>query len=379
MRDVSPPPTKRRKTSSDAASIDTSRGLQSERQSSQEDSLDSATIRIYSWNINGINPFLQKSITSFFPSKPKPPHNSQSGSESNPDASHHPQGPSLREFLRRHRWPHILCLQEVKIAFTDTSTQAAVKRAVNDSADGPQYEVFFTLPTDCFNARGRGGRVYGVSTIIRKDVLETRVVRVRTVDWDAEGRVSVVELRGGLHVWNVYAVNGTDNLWRDSESGAVLGSRHDKKLLVQRKIVEDCMEAERSGCHVVIVGDLNVAPARIDGHPNLRTFPEQHVVNRRHFNTRFFLDPDGLRAVDVWRSLKGDDKRYTYFPRGRPWGSSCDRVDLIIASRSLVESGKVVDVEIFDSEEERGPSDHVPLAVEIQLASEEISKGEKYM
>ena len=267
----------------------------------------------------------------------------------------------------------------MKIASTDTPTQAAVKRAVNDSADGPKYEAFFTPPTDRFNARGRGGRIYGVSTIIRKDVLETRVGRVRTVDWDGEGRVSVVELRGGLHVWNVYAVNGTDDPWRDPESGAVLGTRHDKKRVMQRRIVEDCVRAERSGCRVVIVGDLNVAPERIDGHPNLRTFPEQHAVNRKDFNTGFFLDPDGLRAVDIWRSLKGDEKRYTYFPRGRPWGSSCDRVDLIIASRSLVEAGEVVDVEIFDSEEERGPSDHVPLAVEIRFAAEETLKGEKYM
>ena len=369
MREVSPPPTKRRRTAGEADWMNPKRCLKGELQSSQEAPVDANTIRIYSWNINGIGPFLQKSITPFFSSKPKPSSSCRSGSESALDPSHYQHGTSLREFLRRHHWPHILCLQEVKIASMDTSTQAAVKRAVNDSPDGPKYDVFFTLPTDRFNARGWGGRVYGVSTIIRKDVHEAHVACVRTVDWDHEGRVSVVELHGGLHVWNVYAVNGTDNAWRDPESGAVVGTRHDKKLLVQRKIVEDCVEAERSGCRVLIVGDLNVAPENVDGYPNLRTFPEQHVVNRSDFNARFFRDQGGLRAVDVWRSLKGDEKRYTYFPRGRPWGSSCDRVDLIIASRSLTD--QVVDVEIFDSDEERGPSDHVPLAVEIRLSSEQ--------
>jgi exonuclease III len=262
----------------------------------------------------------------------------------------------------------VLCLQEVKIAHTDTSPQNAVKRAVNDSDDGPKYHVFFTLPTDKFNARGWGGKVYGVCTIIRKDFYETTVERVRDVEWDKEGRVSIIELKHNLEIWNVYAVNGTDNPWRDPKSGAVIGTRHDKKLLMHRNLVEDCKKAEASGKNVVIIGDLNVAPARIDGFPNLRTFPEQHVLNRKDFNEKFLRDPAGLRAVDVWRELKGEEKRYTYFPRGRPWESSCDRVDLIIASKRLFEAGDVVDAEIFDSEEERGPSDHVPLAVELRLS-----------
>lgn len=359
-RDVSPPPLKRRKTVNGEESTSPSRGLEGELNASDTGEIHSETIRIYAWNINGISPFLQKSITSFFSSKAS--SNSASTKQSQ-------QAPSLRAFLRRHYWPQILCLQEVKIAHSDKPTQNAVKRAVNDSPDGPRYEVFFTLPTDKFNARGWAGKVYGVCTIIRAEFHKNHVERVREVHWDKEGRISIIQLRSetNLEIWNVYAVNGTDSEWRDPKSGEVIGTRHDKKLLMHNQIVEDCKTAQESGRCVVIVGDLNVAPTRIDGHPNLRIFPEQHCLNRADFNAKFFKDPDGLQAVDVWRELKGDEKRYTYYSRGRPWGSSCDRVDLVIASKRLVDAGDVVDMEIFNIEEERGPSDHVPIAVEIRL------------
>ena len=114
------------------------------------------------------------------------------------------------------------------------------------------------------------------------------------------------------------------------------------------------------------MGDFNVARGVLDGWPKLRAFPEQHVRNRTHFNARFFKDEDGLKAVDVWRALKGRERRYAYFPRGRPWGSSCDRVDFVVVSKKLFDQGGVVESGILDSMEERGPSDHVPLWVELR-------------
>ena len=101
---------------------------------------------------------------------------------------------------------------------------------------------------------------------------------------------------------------------------------------------------------MVLAGDFNVA----GGWPKLRTFPEQHVRNRAHFNARFFEDGDGLKAVDVWRALKGRERRYTYFPRGRPWGSSCDRVDFVVVSEKLFDQGGVVESGILESTKERG-------------------------
>lgn len=358
--DISPPPTKRRKLAPAQAAAPTPPMLVSQETTSP-------TVRIFSWNVNGITPFLQTSLKSFFQSPTK-------GDQKEAEAP-----ASLRDFLRRHDWPEMLCLQEIKIGREDVHVLSSLKQAVKSSpkrTDEPSYEVFTTLPNDKFNARGMGGkgRVYGVASIVRSDFYETYVANIRKVDWDAEGRFSIIEVEdpatnAKLSIWNVYAVNGTTNEWRDSKTGEVVGTRHDRKLMVHRLMMEECLQLENGGWDVVIIGDLNVAPARIDGHPNLRTFPEQHVTNRADFNKRFLAqhNTDGLRGVDVWRELRGTERKYSYHSRGRPWGSSCDRVDLAVASRRLLNEKRLVGCEIWDTEYERGPSDHCPISVDIKL------------
>lgn len=136
---------------------------------------------------------------------------------------------------------------------------------------------------------------------------------------------------------------------------------------------------------------MNIAPQRIDGHPNLRTTPHQHLLNRADFNKKF-LDPEnaaGLQGSDVWRLLKGSERRYTYHPRGTEWGRSCDRVDLAVAGGSLVghehrarkaphdgrgretvrllAQGAIAGTDIYDTELDRGHSDHVPLSVSLDV------------
>ncbi|OCL02112.1 DNase I-like protein [Glonium stellatum] len=364
-QEITPPPTKRRRLSPPITVDSPTLALDIPRR-------NKGTIRIFAWNINGIAPFLQPSITKFF-------HRTRSSSvasshSSSSLASAPSSQASLRGFLRRHQWPQILLLQEVKINPQDTRSQKAVLTAINtpcdSNDDGPAYTVHFTLPRDRHNARAFGGKVYGIASIMRRDFSDSAVETVREVDWDLEGRVHCIELRQQLAVFNVYAVNGTDNPYRSPVTGAVAGTRHDRKLAFHRLLVEECKRYEARGWKVVLAGDFNVARSVIDGWPNLRTYPEQHVRNRADFNAKFFEDEDGLRAVDVWRALKGRERRYTYFPRGRPWGSSCDRVDFAVVSRKLFDEGVVVDSGILDSAEERGPSDHVPLWVE--LKSEEI-------
>lgn len=320
-----------------------------------------STLRIFSWNINGITPFIQRPITTFF---------TKSRSSVAADEDLVPAA-SLRDFLRRHQWPEVLGLQEIKIANSDQSTQAAVRRAVNAKGttgdDGPEYEVHYTLPTSKFNARGWGGKVYGVCSIIRRDFSSKHVKRVRNVSWDDEGRFSVIELHNKLVIWNIYAVNGTDNPYRDSKTGEELGTRHDRKLQVHKLLYEECCRMQNEGHSHVLIGDLNIAPSRIDGHPNLRTFPTQHVGNRADFHDKF-LNPDNpFHGIDVWRYMHPDVRKYTYHSRGIEWGSSCDRVDLVVASQQLVSEGRIKSSKIFDSPQERGPSDHVPISVEIDI------------
>jgi len=344
--DISPPPTKRRRRNDDQAIPSTQEQAISPASSTPSD------LSIYSWNINGIQPFIQKPITSFF--------TQASSSPSQPTAS-------LRGFLRRHAWPTMLFLQEVKIDPDDTATQRAVERAVRPSdvsSDEPDYRAFFCLPRDKYNARAFGRKVYGVCSIVRADFLSETRATVRTVDWDLEGRFQIIETEaaGGrppLSIWNIYAVNGTDLPYKDPQTGEVTGTRHDRKLAVHKLLLEECKDLERRGFAVILAGDLNIARATIDGHPKLRTRPEQHVRNRADFNKKFSDDSEGLRAVDTFRHLHPDEKRYTYHPRGGPFGYSCDRVDLIFCSGSLADN--VVSAGMLDTPAERGPSDHVPL------------------
>ena len=317
-------------------------------------------LRVYSWNINGIAPFIQPSIASYV--------QGAQNTKSRPDT---PITTSLRNFLRRHHWPQILNLQEVKINPDDKVSQRAVEKAVNlcrsGPDDGPEYTVKFCLPRDRYNATGFGRKVYGVITIIRDDFLRDHVTTVREVDWDVEGRVLVVETRSKLAIWNIYAVNGTTNPYRDPTNGDVKGTRHDRKLAFHQSLLDECKRMESDGYRHVLAGDLNVARAPIDGYPKLRMKPEQHVKNREDFNTKFFDSEDGMQALDSYRHLNPKKKKYTYHPRNRDWKSSCDRVDMIILSKQLGEEGTLVGADILESEAERGPSDHVPLYVSLDL------------
>jgi exonuclease III len=366
--DISPPPTKRRKTTQTTTQIALSPPA-----TLSPPSVD--ILRIFSWNINGIELFLQKSITSFF----------QSTSQSVQPAF---SSTSLRDFLHRHNWPAVLFLQEVKIAPKDIKTQDAVRAAINASSStvsdsGPAYEAHFTLPSDPHNARGPNGnrKVYGVCSIVRRDLRDEHEMSIRTVDWDNEGRVSVVELESTHHklaVFNIYAVNGTDYAYRDPMTGAVRGTRHDRKLKFHKLLMEECLRLEEHGWDILLAGDMNIAPESSDGFPALRSFPRQHVLNRADFHARILGGLEGrepgLGGVDVWRRMHGDERRYTYFPRGRDWGTSCDRIDYFVAGRRLWDKRVIVGCEILDSELERGPSDHVPIWLDIKM-TERDSEG----
>ncbi|GAB1318661.1 Endonuclease/exonuclease/phosphatase [Madurella fahalii] len=401
-REISPPPTKRRKLR--PASLESTPSSNS-LNPNPESMRPRRSIRIFSWNINGVDPYLPSpshKITSFF--KPlasgttaatTTPHTSTSRSNTNPS--------SLRAFLSRHNFPEALFLQELKIApgSTAKATLSALQSSLNalptnpdhgdDAEDGDNsraYDLHAVLPRDRYNARGFGGKLYGVGTVLRRDFAREWVVCARGAEWDLEGRVGVVEMRkavGGaqpvLALVNVYAVNGTGAPYRDPATGAVVGTRHDWKVAFHSRLRDECLALEGRGFRVVVAGDLNVARGVVDGYPGLRTWPRRHCVNRADFNRKFFGEEDNRRAgayvegavgqgkcldaVDVFRAIYGKERKYTYYPRTKEWGSSCDRVDLILVSKGLWEAGRVLGTGILDTPQERGLSDHVPLWVEV--------------
>ncbi|KAI0468157.1 DNase I-like protein [Xylaria cf. heliscus] len=369
----------------------------------------SGTLRIFAWNVNGLASFVapdlqgrpgmdQHSIRSFFKTDPRTVETSgkrKREGEENEHGSTEGDGawqvgradgkPSLRGALRRLGWPHILCLQEIKIKRGDERTMDAVRAAVNDASTdgGPAYDVHFNLAQDPHNAKGFGGKIYGVATVVQRVFARAYIETIRDVAWDKEGRVQIIETRDSANavkfaIINIYAVNGTSNPHRSPER-SVIGTRHDRKLAVHFELLREARRLEAGGFAVVVAGDVNVARDARDGYPCLRTWPRQHVVNREDFNEKFFSgnsggatarggeeDVDGplvgFNGIDTFRSVHGDARRYSYYPRGRDWGSSCDRVDLIIASRVL--DRLLVDAGICDNPRDRGPSDHCPIWAE---------------
>lgn len=182
---ISPPPL-RRKRDVDASKPSIARDQQ--KMTTNDVNLEDS-FQIFSWNVNSITHLLpkrQKSIKSFFtPSSPQ----GEDDSEENENSKSAP----LRTFLRRHKWPQFLGLQEVKISPKDEATRHAVEKAANGD-EGPSYKAYFSLPRDKYNATGWGGKVHGVCTLLREDVAELPGQRTREVDWDLEGRVLVTEL-----------------------------------------------------------------------------------------------------------------------------------------------------------------------------------------
>ncbi|KAI1817006.1 DNase I-like protein [Poronia punctata] len=377
------------------------------------------TLRIFAWNVNGIAPLAtpylrrdqeQKSIRSFLTASGK-----RRRGDTGPDYEEEgkreavSEDERLRTFLKRHGWPHVLFLQEVKIRRGDTKIMDAVRVAVNDTSGhlgrgiaeemagdgGPLYDVHFNLPYDPYNAKGFGGRLYGVAAVIRRDFARSHVDTIRDVPWDKEGRVQVIETKPLtfplIALINIYAVNGTPNPYRSIADGTtVIGTRHDRKLAVHYELLREARHLEERGFAVVIAGDLNVAPDARDGYPRLRTWPPQHARNRADFHSKFFgcgkvdnIEPGvkmallsgdtggeeeeeemaGFDGIDSFRAVHGDARRYSYYPRTRDWGTSCDRVDLILLSRPL--GNVLVDAGICDNPRDRGPSDHCPVWVEL--------------
>jgi exonuclease III len=402
-RDVSPPPTKRQRLS--APSL-----LAPSIASRPITPLESHRIRVFSWNVNGIAPFLQTSISSFFSQPPvrykeklgtsidssgwkseDPKQLSSNKSFSGarlttPDPVAANGTPSLAACLKRWKYPSVVCLQEVKISPRDTKTQQAVRKAVKActftvDGDGHEegYKAYFNLPRDRLNARGFGGKVYGVCTIVRNDLLCSKDVssHIKMVDWDREGRVLLLELpEKKVVVFNVYAVNGTENPFRDPDTGIVIGNRHDRKRVFHTELSRECEQYEGKGWTVVVAGDINIARSPIDGFPGVR-LGDAHVKNRADFERKFLSKNEGLGMLDSFRLLHGEERKYSYRSRGVEWGASCDRVDMILVSHQAgqaadtsaygssqepdVSRWSLLEADILDEELERGPSDHVPI------------------
>lgn len=261
-----------------------------------------------------------------------------------------PGTPSLAQIVDAWGAPEIVCLQEARIRPRDSELVRAMERAL------PGYACHHSLADDPRNVTYRGGRAYGVVTYISRKVGRARG---RTLPWDREGRVVVVELaKKKLAIVNVYAVNGTSKPYFDHELGRVHGDRHAFKRRVNRAIADEARALAARGFRLVLVGDWNISRAAIDTHPRLRT-EEPHARARRELNDEII---PALDVVDAFRALHPTAKKYTWFNQ-HARRLDAARVDYALVSRTLT----VTAADIDETRAHRFGSDHAPLWISIDV------------
>ncbi|KAL2039797.1 hypothetical protein N7G274_007656 [Stereocaulon virgatum] len=74
--------------------------------------------------------------------------------------------------------------------------------------------------------------------------------------------------------------------------------------------------------------------------------------------------------LDTFRLLHGGERISSYRPRNGPWGTGIHKVGLILATKGLRE--RIRQADVLDSELERGPSDHVPLSINVHVDSRKL-------
>jgi exonuclease III len=115
----------------------------------------------------------------------------------------------LREIVRAHGDPEVVCLQEIRLRPSDDRLIDEMTLAL------PGYLCGVSLCRDSINAKARGGRMYGVATFVRSELGPAH----HTLPWDREGRALITELpQLGVAILNVYAVNGTDKPYYTTSS-----------------------------------------------------------------------------------------------------------------------------------------------------------------
>ncbi|TFY68692.1 hypothetical protein EVJ58_g852 [Rhodofomes roseus] len=294
------------------------------------------TIKILSWNVETPVPFLDLTPRKAGPSSVKPASNLS----------------LLRDVIARHGYPEFICLQEVRARHTDKEWIASLKNAPNGKGDGPQYTTFTSL-----NRAPRGQRHFGVVTYAKNP---DDIANAREVDWDAEGRVMILEMKSGWALVNVYALNGSEYMWRDATGRSPPKTRNERKREFNQLLMQECRMMQQRGLRLVLVGDFNISLTKRDCVPRLRTeYP--HSLARKEFMDNIIA---GLDVVDVYRTLHGDRSALSWFAKGKPQGSDAARVDYALVERSI--ANRVTESEYFQDPEERAHSDHAPFILALR-------------
>ncbi|CCM01599.1 uncharacterized protein FIBRA_03659 [Fibroporia radiculosa] len=296
----------------------------------------STTLAVLSWNVDTPVPFLTLSPRKAGPSLIPPGTNLS----------------LLSDLLSRNNFPDFVCLQEVRARQTDKQWISGLKAAPTWNLAEPKYTMYSSL-----SRATRGQRHFGVVTYTRRPDL---VAVAREVDWDAEGRVLILEMKNGWALINVYALNGSEFMWRDPLGKVPPKTRNERKREFNQLLLEECRAMQARGLRLVLIGDFNISLTKRDCVPRLRTeYP--HSLARKEFQEGFI---PSLDLVDVYRILHGTQPAFSWFAKGKPQGADCARVDYALVERSLL--SRVVETRYLEDSKERAHSDHAPVMLTLR-------------
>lgn len=264
--------------------------------------------------------------------------------------------PRLGEWLDLAR-PDVLCLQETKCPDDAFPSQVATDRG---------YEVV---------AHG-DGRWNGVAILSRVGLAEVSRGFEGQPGYaapPAEGTpalievptVPVVEARalgatcGPLRLWSVYVPNGRTP-----------DSPHYTYKLAWLAGLRDALAAElAAGKAVVVAGDFNIAPTDADVWDPAAFVGETHVTDPER---RALAELRGLGLADVLPRALKHDTPFTYwdYRAGMFHKNQGMRIDLVYASGAAASA--VTDAYVDrDARKGKGPSDHAPVVVDLNLPGTE--------
>lgn len=290
------------------------------------------TVRIFSWNVNGIRAVLRKN--------------------------------ALQDFIAEYQ-PDILCLQEIK----------AKPEQIDYNFDG--YKVFWNPAT----RPGYSGTAILVSealdlyawNVIRWDAERTalageplgsgRNIHSKRTNLDyvhasetniavPEGRVQVAEF-ADFYLVNVYTPNSKPDLSR-------LELRHESWDVEFLKLLQELEKTKP----VVACGDFNAAHEEID---LARPSTNHHNAGFTDEEREGISNLIGAGFVDTFRFLHPESRRYTWWSH---WGDARAnnvgwRIDYFFVSSRLKSS--LEDAEIYENV---FGSDHCPISINLNLKEE---------
>jgi exodeoxyribonuclease-3 len=277
-------------------------------------------MRIITWNVNGIRSVLTKEKDGTKHSKPV---------ENN-----------VISALLQEQAPDVLCLQEIKCGF-DINVGAMFK--LNELGYQAVYTNCSTVKKGysgvCVISKSKPLHVFQGFSDFNNDHMFNNEGRMLTMEYD------------NCYVVNVYTPNSKHDLSR-------LDFRVNEWDVQFRNFIEHLSKTK----HVIVSGDLNVAPQEID-LSNPKANHNSHgftLQERQSFHTLL----QSAQLVDAFRHLNPRTAKYSWFSpfaksreRNKGW-----RIDHVLVSRKLasnLESSEILS-DYFGS-------DHVPCLLDVSI------------